>query len=414
MKHLNEPLPDPRKEVPSIPEEVVDILERMTAKDPGQRYINCRELLWDLKSRNIDDSQDVSHVREEGKPAAAVSKSSKVNVDTSVFQGHNEMKKQFPALFTPNNIVGAMTITESGTLLNIQGKFPEDWKHALYILNESTIELNAAAQLGQWQFKMVETPEELLALFPEGNALGTLLVDQKDTHSFSSATLSGSTGSFVSVKHSQDPIQQVASIAGVTDVFLFDLGGQLVDFSLNDEKRLETYKQRFAPASKIIQSLAFKITSMDLWFEKGRILVYILEGGIIFVIGSLGMSRSFLSIYISAHLEQLKTNTQTAIVSPKGKNKLKTPAKSIPKEVDNPVPVALMEKVQLELARLIGPISKVVLSKECKKMGYSRSKFPDEKLLDLVKGAASRVDESKRQEFLDKVQDVIYDFRSNK
>lgn len=415
MKHLSEPLPDPRKAVPSVPREVVDVLERMTAKDPAQRYINCRELLWDLKSRDIDDSGDVSHVRQEGSgaPATPVGKSAKVTVDTSVFQGHNEMKKQFPALFTPNNIRGAITLTESGTLLNLQGKFPEDWKNAIYILNESTIELNAAAQLGQWHFKMVETQDELLALFPEGNALGTLLVDQKDTHSFTSGSLKSNTGSFVSVKHSQDPVQQIAAIAGVTDVLLFDLSGQLVDFALEDESRLEPCKKRFSPASQILQSLAFKIVAMDLWFEKGRIMVYMLESGIIFVIGSLGVSRSFLSIYISAHLEQLKNTTQTAIiVTDKSKSKLKTTTRSISKDVANPVPAPLMEQIQMELARQIGPIAKVVLSKECKKMGYSRGKFPDEKLLELLKHVATRVDESKQKSFLDNSQDIIYDFRS--
>lgn len=416
MKHLSEPLPDPRKAVPSVPKEVVDVLERMTAKDPAQRYINCRELLWDLKSRDIDDSGDVSHIRQESSspPAAPAGKSSKVTVDTSVFQGHGEMKKQFPALFTPNNIRGAITLTESGTILNVQGKFPQDWKNAIYILNESTIELNAAAQLGQWHFKMVETHEELLALFPEGNALGTLLVDQNDTHSFATGSLKSNTGSFVSVKHSQDPVQQIAAVAGVTDVLLFDLSGQLIDYALEDENRLENYKLRFSPASQIIQSLAFKITTMDLWFEKGRIMVYMLESGIIFVIGSLGVSRSFLSIYISAHLEQLKNTTQTAIIQTDGKSKttLKSTTKSIPKEVHNPVPVPLMEKIQLELARQIGPIAKVILSKECKKFGYSRAQFPGEKLQDLVKSVATRVDQSKQKSFTDNAQDIIFEFKN--
>lgn len=50
MKHMNEPLPNPRQIIPEIPDRIVEIIQRMTAKDPNDRYISCRELLWDLES----------------------------------------------------------------------------------------------------------------------------------------------------------------------------------------------------------------------------------------------------------------------------------------------------------------------------------------------------------------------------
>jgi serine/threonine protein kinase len=413
MKHMSEPLPDPRQFVPAIPQEIVDIIERMTAKDPASRYINSRELLWDLKSSDIDDSNDISHIKEVKKSTSAKTPD-RIVVDTSLFQGHSELKKQFPALFTHDNILGAMTLTESGTMLTSQGNFPDEWKNALYVLQESTIELNAAAKLGQWHFKIVETPEEVLAIFPEGINLGTLLVTQKDTQSFSGSSLKASTGTFISVKHSTDPIQQIASIAGVTDVLLFDPAGHLVDHALSDTETFESFKLRFAPVAQIIQSITFHITGLDLWYEKGRIMIWTLEHGILFVIGNLGVSRSFLSIYITAHLEQLNTNTQTAIGPPLEKTGVisKTGTKSIKKEVKNPVEIALMEKIQLELAQHIGPIAKVVLSKDCKRMGYTRGKFPQDRLLELIKHLSQHVDESKQQLFSDNVQDIIYDFRS--
>jgi hypothetical protein len=80
--------------------------------------------------------------------------------------------------------------------------------------------------------------------------------------------------------------------------------------------------------------------------------------------------------------------------------------------VNNPVPPELMEKIQLELARMIGPIAKVVLAKECKRMGYSRGNFPDDQLSLLIQQLAEHVEESKQERFNDKVQDTIYDFRS--
>lgn len=87
-----------------------------------------------------------------------------------------------------------------------------------------------------------------------------------------------------------------------------------------------------------------------------------------------------------------------------------TPKKTITK-VNNPVPPELMEKIQLELARIIGPIAKVVLAKECKRLGYSRGNFPDDQLLSLVKQLKEHVEESKQEQFNDNAQDTIYDFR---
>ncbi|MCP5050680.1 MAG: protein kinase [bacterium] len=413
MKHLSEPLPDPRKTIPAVPQEVVDIIERMTAKDPNERYINCRELLWDLKSREIDDSGDSSHIKSGKKSRPNPASLPKVDVDTSFFNGHEILRKQFPILFEHGNLLGAMTLSKTGTLISTQGRFPEEWKNALYILQESTHELNAAAQLGEWNFKIMETQQEVLALFPEGDQLGSMLASQKDSRSFASGNLQSGSGNFLNVKTSTDPVRQFASLAGVLDILHFDTAGQLVDYSLQDPETLENYKLRFAPVAQIIQSVSIDVSGMDLWYERGRILAWVLESGILFIVGATGINRSFLSIYITAHLEQLGANTNTGIVAGEPlTSKTKGKAKAPLGEVKNPLSTDLMEGIQLELARFIGPIAKVVLSKECKKIGYSRGNFPEEKLMDLVKEISNRVDESKRQDFLDKIQDVIYEFRS--
>ncbi len=413
MKHMGEPLPDPRKFVPSIPQEMVDILERMTAKNPEQRYINCRELLWDLRASEIDDTQDVSFEKETKKnTGTALSHST---VDTSLLVGHSELRKQFPVLFTHENIVGTMTLSDTGTLLNIQGRFPEEWKNAIYILQESTIQLNAAAQLGYWQFKLVETPEEMLALFPEGVNLGSMLVSQKESYFISSSSLQSSTSSFLNVTHPGSPVMQIAAIAGVTDIMLFAPSGQLVDYTLSKPASLDIYKLRFAPVAQIMQSISFKISGMDLWFEKGRILSYTLDTGILFIIASLGVSRPFLSIYIASHLEQLNNMIRTAVQEAANHPfslVTQSSSQSLPKEVVNPVPLALMESIQLELAHFIGPIAKVVLMRECKTLGYTKAQFPGDKLLELGKNVANLLDEAKRQQFRDKIQAMIDKFGS--
>jgi hypothetical protein len=103
---------------------------------------------------------------------------------------------------------------------------------------------------------------------------------------------------------------------------------------------------------------------------------------------------------------------QTAIV--KDEENEKTTLKKTITKVNNPAAHELMEKIQLELARMIGPIAKVVLAKECKRMGYSRGNFPDDQLLSLIQQLKEHVEESKQEQFNDKVQDTIYDFRRKK
>ncbi len=237
------------------------------------------------------------------------------------------------------------------------------------------------------------------------------MYSNKNTGTFSSASLKDISTSFVSAKQSKDPIRQIASIVGVIDVLLFSIDGQLADYVLKDPHKLNEYNRQLPPVSQIIQSISFDITGLDLWFEKGRVLLWRFESGILFIIGTVDISRSFLSIYITANLEKLNTsaNIQTSIVEDTKKEKT-TPKKDKP-QVNNPVTPVLMEKIQLELARMIGPIAKVVLSKECKHLGYSKGNFPDDQLSLLIQQLMGHVKESKQEQFTHKVQNTIYDFR---
>jgi serine/threonine protein kinase len=416
MKHLNEPLPDLRKTMPEIPRAITDILERMTAKDPKDRYINCRELLWDLRAHErkyiAGTIPGIDREQQDRPPAGDLEK---ISVETTFHPLLSELQKQSPELFTHDNLLGSLTITESGSIVSSQGKFPEDWKKVIFILHETSKQLNAAVKLGQWKFKLVETPDEVLALFPlpNGPNLGTLLFNQKDTGIFSSASLKATSASFVKAKKSSDPIRHIASIAGVNEVLLFNDQGQLANHTLEDERVLQQYKLRFPPVVQIIHSISLNITGLDLWFDKGRIMAWHLETGILFTVASLDVSRSFISIYITAQLEQLNTVTRATslpeIKKEEPGEKEKTKEKE--KTVANPVPARLMEQIQLELAHLIGPIAKVVLSRECKKMGYSRGNFPGDRLLELVGQLGKQIDESRREQFGDNVQDIIYKSR---
>jgi serine/threonine-protein kinase len=52
MCHVNEPLPDPRDLSPAIPEDLVALLRRATAKDPAQRYADGGQMATALRVRD--------------------------------------------------------------------------------------------------------------------------------------------------------------------------------------------------------------------------------------------------------------------------------------------------------------------------------------------------------------------------
>ena len=56
LKQLKEPLPDIKQELPEIPNSIVNVLKKATAKNPKNRYADAREMLEDLKT-SADDSR---------------------------------------------------------------------------------------------------------------------------------------------------------------------------------------------------------------------------------------------------------------------------------------------------------------------------------------------------------------------
>jgi len=56
LKHLKEPISDIREKVPNIPNSIVNIIKKATAKNPKNRYNDAREMHEDLKTA-LDDSR---------------------------------------------------------------------------------------------------------------------------------------------------------------------------------------------------------------------------------------------------------------------------------------------------------------------------------------------------------------------
>ncbi len=54
LQHINDPIPDPRLHLSDIPYSVVRVIQRMLAKNPEERYVDCYELLKDLDHVGAD------------------------------------------------------------------------------------------------------------------------------------------------------------------------------------------------------------------------------------------------------------------------------------------------------------------------------------------------------------------------
>ncbi len=55
LKHLREPMPDIKEELPSLPNSIANIIWKSTAKNPKNRYVDAREMHEDLKTCMNDE-----------------------------------------------------------------------------------------------------------------------------------------------------------------------------------------------------------------------------------------------------------------------------------------------------------------------------------------------------------------------
>ncbi|MGD0090836.1 MAG: SUMF1/EgtB/PvdO family nonheme iron enzyme, partial [Planctomycetota bacterium] len=73
MKHINEQLPNPQDICEDLPDGVVQVIQKMMAKEPADRYANCKELLEDLELV-IDGKMPSSQAIDVGKSSVAVAR----------------------------------------------------------------------------------------------------------------------------------------------------------------------------------------------------------------------------------------------------------------------------------------------------------------------------------------------------
>ncbi|MCP4156902.1 MAG: protein kinase, partial [bacterium] len=238
MMHMNTPMPDPRKVVPEISWELVDIIKRMTAKEPASRYSDCREIFKAIEEANKKYTFSDKMRTNDRKPISEP-RVKKVPLPITFVKSMEELEKEYPSLIAPDKLKGSLVLTPSGGILGQEGEVPDNWKNALYALHESAMQLNRAARLGAYRFNIITTQEEILTLAhqeEEGSAKPNLkaMLFKQDRKTISNFSLKNHTEILNGGHTTSTPTQSIAAVAGIRDVLLFDIESRLQESSVKN------------------------------------------------------------------------------------------------------------------------------------------------------------------------------------
>ena len=119
----------------------------------------------------------------------------------------------------------------------------------------------------------------------------------------------------------------------------------------------------------------------------------------ILVLADLNLNMSLLSLLVGRLISISVTSDQklqSAEIKPK--------ASSTTGSILSP---KVIQSIQGEYARFIGPIAEIAMKKEMKKMGYTPDTFPESKSESLIKRLAANLDESKGTKFSEASLDLL-------
>ncbi len=92
LKQLKEPIPNIKEKLPDIPNSIVNIIKRSTAKNPKNRYTDAREMLDDIKTAMDDSRANEEIVKFEFPEGDEIDKQASKKVKETI----NEVKKKEP------------------------------------------------------------------------------------------------------------------------------------------------------------------------------------------------------------------------------------------------------------------------------------------------------------------------------
>ncbi len=490
LQQINDPFPGLDEMSILFPPSLVKVIQRMTEKNPADRYRDCNELIAGLKACSssfnnhsvttvtvpfVGAPENQEHQENEDLPANMGGEETVVvpfpshgletipvpaqvvetganeappaettNKKLSPVFEHKlvELNALLPSVIEPHRLSGWGILTPAGQFLESQGDCPLELQANLSLLQDTIHQVDVAVGKGQWRFLVLRTRLGIGVLFPKEKDLGILFLahDRNDSPGFHNQVGKPAEDTRKFLEKGQEPgdsdldaLEQMASIAGVQGVVLFDMHGRLLEHRQFDGTSSFSTCTRFSPVVPVIHSIGLDITDMDLWFENGRVLLWKIDRSILFIIASPSLGYSFLSIFIDANRERLAPSLPpTSIEQEKGKEQeepealaVREPTPTPPplkKETVNEPPVfkdihapqllgiaprTLLNQLQIEISREIGPIGKVILEREIKSSGYSKENFPFTRIPLLARKLAEKIGTGEREKFLEKIHRLI-------
>ena len=406
MMHYNEPLPDPRKLVPSIPEPIIKILDKLTQKKPDDRFQSADLLLHELENfrRGLSTSQQNYRVPTTGygipQPSGNTPTPGFIPGGPGVGSSHGgfnaanlSQSLMSAGIITQDAPSGSATAGPAGNIITSHGNFPDTWRNALSHSVGFIQQARSISTLGEWQYGLLESEKQILYIQPEKDTYeGVLMQPSSFGHSMSLDT--HNTPSTTGLQQ-HDPIAQILSVAGVDGLLLFAPDGQLERGAFHTPSLQNEYHLRLNPLPQVLQGIPVDIAGFDLIFENGRVLSWLLEERALFVVARLELNKMILTTILARHFGKLQLQHKNSSDSSMDNSSfdVKIPTGPV-------LEVSKFKALQKAYARVIGPIAKMAIKQEAKKMGYSRKAFPENQAQALIDRLAARLDESKQDDFI--------------
>lgn len=401
MKHLQEPFPDPRAEIPDIPLHLVNVLFTMTQKERNSRYSSCTELLAAIETLGPRKRISGISTADDSNSTMSVLIEPEKQLDTLFLHKLQSLKKSNPLIFTEEYLEGWGLVSDSGSLNTLKGNIPAFWKEAAYLMQGVIGQIMSVYTAGKWVQICLHSNKQRLILFPRGAETGTFLFRAAKAPNFSDMPMeTGKADDMAAGTTKTSALQQLFAVSGVQAILVMDPAGEIIDFRSNTDLPRDKLALRFNPLPEILRSLPHEIVEIDCFFESGRALLSLHQDHLIIILGDKKLNVPLLALLknkLSTNLLSLVDSREITDIT----FKEKTP-------VANPVDAQLLADIRGLFLSYIGPIAPIAMKKLAKKMGYSLKAFPEKKLELFITTLAQNLDDVKSKKFFEEAMDIVF------
>lgn len=429
--HTHYELPDPRDSVADIPEDVVQILRRMSAKKPEDRYVDAESALLAVREARGD-----AHPMQNGHHSNA-----SVSVGSSdVFSASSTSSSERASLalpgsgavlpLDPSRRMGSFLMRSTGEIQTQGELFATAWVDSTQVLLAIVHQIESIVQMGVFQYILCESASEVLVLITRGAQAEGMVFS---LHSVPSV-LRMSVPLERSAVRSQSlvalsPLEQLRSIVGVDALILLAEDGRLCDSTFSSESHAQALAHQWVPILSLLSSLPLQ--GVDCCFSQGRILLWKVQHRYLVIWSTHKLNKSLLALLIQQQQDVLLSLAPIVPVESMQSSSWNA-AYSEPVTPSSPLHSALtatdsFSSISLEgvdappsdgplvskdalrsvsqiFAQYIGPMAKLLLKKELKKLGFSASTLPESEVGTLFERLGARLDADKRDAFLEEVK----------